>query len=142
MGHPRLATTDGPAVEAECVGGEPNRFQADVWYAYMPPCSGTLSVSMCAGTLYDSVLAVYGPSTPADASAADAACTCPADGTLPLACNDDGCGVVQSPSVVTTGRVVEGACYLLRVGGWSSDSGEAGAARGESRLEVGMLCDP
>jgi hypothetical protein len=138
----RLATTDGPEVGAECVGGEPNRFQADAWYEYVAPCSGTLSISMCEGTLYDSVLAVYGPSDADPANPADATCRCPADGTLPLSCNDDGCGVVQSPSVVTIPGVVEGACYIIRVGGWSSDGGEAGASRGESRLEIGALCQP
>ena len=136
LGDNRLAATDGPDPGVECGFDQPERFRADVWFAYTAPCSGTLSISMCLGTRYDAVLAVYG------ANDSSGGCSCPdkTNNTL-TACDDDSCGGFQTGSVVSIPGVVAGACYTIRVGGWSSDSGEAGTARGFSQIDIGMLCD-
>jgi len=60
---------------------------------------------------------------------------------LLLSCNDDFCGGFSSPSGVTALDVIEGGCYLIRVGGWSNDGIEADARRGTGRLDVGVLCE-
>lgn len=133
VGDNRLATTDGAILGAACGFDLPNRFQADIWFRYTPPCTGTLSLSMCRGTQYDATLAVYG------AGDASCACTDKAD-AVPLACDDDACGSFQSGGLISI-PAAEGACYLIRVGGWSSDFTETGAARGLSQLEIGMLCE-
>ncbi len=136
LGDNRLASTDGPDLGMECGFDQPERFQADVWFSYTAPCSGTLSVSMCLGTQYDAVMAVYGSND------AEAGCACPEKGNAALlACDDDSCGGFETGSVVSIPDVAVGTCYLIRVGGWSTDSGEAGAARGFSQIDVGMLCD-
>jgi len=136
LGDNRLATTDGPDLGLECEFDQSERFQADVWFTYTTPCSGTMSISMCLGTQYDAVLAVYGP----DDSGGECACPDKTNNTL-LACDDDSCGGFGTGSVVSIPGVVEGGCYTIRVGGWSSDSGESGAERGFSQLDFGMLCE-
>ncbi len=133
VGDNRLATTDGAILGAACGFDLPNRFQADIWFRYTPPCTGTLSLSMCRGTQYDATLAVYG------GDETSCACLDKAD-AAPLACDDDACGSFQSGGLIST-PADEGACYLIRVGGWSSDFTEEGAARGLSQLEIGMLCE-
>jgi len=133
-GDNRLATSDGPQVGDACGADQPNALQADVWYEYVAPCTGTLSVQMCNGTFYDSVLAIYG------AGDASAGCACPADNETLLICDDDGCGGFGNPSAATL-PAVEGACYLIRVGGWSSSGDASGTDKGVSRLDIGVLCD-
>lgn len=130
----RLATTDGPHAGAPCGADEARVFQADVWYEYVPACTGTLSVQMCNGTFYDSLLAVYGTSD------SGAGCLCPQDNDHLLICDDDGCGGFGNPSAAIL-PVVAGGCYLIRVGGWSGTGDAAGASRGVSRLDIGLLCD-
>ena len=133
VGDNRLATTDGAIVGTECVFDMPARFQADIWFAFVPPCTGTLSFSMCRGTDYDATLAVYG--------GASHSCACPEKAVaIPLACDDDSCGTYQTGALLSI-QVLEGMCYLIRVGGWSSDFSLTGAARGLSQLEIGMLCE-
>ncbi len=136
LGDNRLARTDGPDLGLECEFDQPGRFQADVWFTYVAPCSGTMSISMCSGTRYDAVLAVYGP----DESGGECACPEKTNSTL-LACDDDSCGGFATGSVVSIPALVEGACYTIRVGGWSSDSGDLEAERGFSQLDFGMLCE-
>lgn len=132
-GDNRLATSDGPEAGAVCGFAEENRLQGDIWYEYTAPCSGTLTVQMCNGTFYDAVLAIYPPDE-------GGACVCPDKGELPLVCNDDACSP-GGPAIAST-EVAEGACYVIRVAGYSLDQTEAGAARGISRLDIGVLCDP
>ncbi|MBN2563546.1 MAG: hypothetical protein JXQ75_21715 [Phycisphaerae bacterium] len=104
------AETDGPG---DCPVNQ------DVWFDYTATCTGGLTVSLCFGTGYDTMLAVYGD------------CDCPADPGDRLACDDDGCGEAQGPSE-TVVPVTEGNCYKIRVGG-------AGTASGEGYLSIGCV---
>ncbi|MCB9853234.1 MAG: hypothetical protein H6819_09080 [Phycisphaerales bacterium] len=104
----------------------------DIWFRHTVQCDGTLIVSTCDGTAYDSAIAVY-----ADDCANGPSCM-PLD-TL-LGCDDDGCGVAGGPSEVRV-DVVAGQCVLIRVGG-------VGDARGTGTLLVtcvpsgqGACCD-
>jgi hypothetical protein len=105
------ASTDGPAQTA-CPSTQP--FGADLWYSYVAPRNGTVVVSTCVGTAYDGILAVY--------SDGSGTCACPTDGTTQIACGDDTCGIGGGPATVTI-PVVGGDCYLIRVGGWNSETG-------------------
>jgi len=65
----------------------------DLWWAYTASGAGTLTVSTCAQTSADSVLALW------------------ADCSTPIVCNDDACGIQSTVSTtVTAGQVV-----LIRV---------------------------
>lgn len=101
------ATTDGPALDPgspECA--EVNH---DVWFSYVATCDGTLVVSLCTGTSYDSALAVY------------QGCDClPSLGTQ-LVCDNDACGAGGASEVLLP--VTMGACYLIRVGGVDDATG-------------------
>jgi len=132
-GDNRLADADGPDPGADCGFDDAGRFHADIWYEYVAPCTGTMTIQMCNGTFYDSILSVYGSGVLGE-------CQCPADNATLLSCDDDSCGGFATSSVAGT-PVVEGACYILRVGGYSNDATDAGAARGLSRLDIGVLCD-
>jgi hypothetical protein len=131
----RLATTDGPAAGGDCASSGEDSFQFDVWYEYVAPCTGTLSIRMCEATFYDSMLAVYGPP---DTSGI---CACPRDQQNLLACDDDSCFGVSSPSVLAVPAVQEGGCYVIRVGGWFSADTEFSTGRGAAQLNIGLLCD-
>jgi len=132
----RLATTDGPDAAGDCEASGPQSFQADVWYTYIAPCDGTLTIQMCNAGFYDSMLAVYGDS---DASGA---CVCPDGNEQLLVCNDDYCGGAATLSGLILEDVVGGACYTIRVGGWSQDGTAASAQRGVSQLDIGVFCKP
>ncbi|MHC4697009.1 MAG: sialidase family protein [Planctomycetota bacterium] len=119
----RCAAADGPTPVSCDAGSIP--VGADVWYEYAPPCDGEMTVSLCQNTNFDTVLAVYGDGGPT--------CTCPTDESTLEACGDDTCGVGGGPSVVAV-PVEGGACYLLRVAGWSS-------TKGIGELDVQVECD-
>jgi hypothetical protein len=94
------ATTDGPALPAECDKGFGLAFVNDIWFNYTATCDGTVTVSTCNQASYDSRLAVY------------TAC----DGDL-IACNDDGPGCSGFTSEMTFSATC-GTTYVLRVGGF------------------------
>lgn len=107
------ATTDGPMQpnNSACFGfGDPN-VQADIWYSFTSPITGTVEWSTCDQINFDSRLAVYGPNI---------GCTPSADQLY--ACNDDGSGCSFYTSRVVF-SVQEGDTYLLRLGGWNGDQG-------------------
>ncbi len=132
----RLASTDGPATGFECAFSLDGQFVADVWYEYVVPCSGTLTIRMCDQTFYDTLLAVYGTGEP------EGTCSCEALETKLLTCDDDACGGFGTASAVTLRNVVGGACYLIRVGGWAFPDTEVGAGRGPGTLDIGVACEP
>ncbi len=96
----RGASTDGPAASCSTIDN-------DIWYSYTATCDGTLTVSLCDSTDFDSALAVY------------EGCTCPPSLGTPLACNDNYCGTAGYVYI----SVTSGTCYLIRVGGTSGASG-------------------
>ncbi len=137
----RLATTDGPGTTGAgvCFQSGANSFQADVWYRYTAPCSGTLTIHSCAGNnnTYDMMLQVFGNHT--------ATCsTCPVTGnTQNLACTDDGsCSTAGGGGGVRVPNVIAGSCYTIRVGGYSALGAETDAGQNISGLDVGMICNP
>lgn len=134
----RLATTDGPPAAGDCAASGALSFQADVWYTLSAPCDGTLTIRMCDAMTYDAMLAVYASE---GGVSGESGCACPADNESLLACNDDFCGFAATVSGVTIEDVIEGGCYLLRVGGWSADGTPATTHRGVSRLDIGFFCD-
>lgn len=98
------ANSDGPfACEA---------LLSDVWFCYTASCTGTAVAQTCgsggkAGEGFDTVLAIYN------------GCGCPVG--LAIECNDDFCGLqslVQFP-------VVQGQRYMLQVGGFFGEQGNA-----------------
>ncbi|MGB0715115.1 MAG: hypothetical protein ACPGXK_04505 [Phycisphaerae bacterium] len=130
----RLATTDGPEAAAGCRDSGPDSFQADVWYEYIAPCDGTVTLRMCGLESYDGMLSVHGTHQ------SDGTCVCPGDNESLLACDDDFCGGA-STSAIFLDDVVEGACYLIRVGGWSPDGTAASADVAAGMLEITQACD-
>jgi len=108
----RCASNDGPFFTLCDAGFQP--FTNDLWYVYTPPCDGTLTVSLCEHTFFDSILAVY---------AEPGSCTCPVGN--PLTCGDDTCGFGGGPSIVVT-PVTGDACHIIRVGGWGGAFGDGG----------------
>ncbi len=130
----RLAPTDGPPGDGACLPSGADRFRADVWYEYVAPCTGSLTVDMCGGTDYDAMVAIYG------SNETDGQCVCPDAAGASLACDDDSCAGPGGPAVVTYDGAVQGACYLIRVGGWSSDGTDAAASRGRGQAQIGMVC--
>lgn len=77
-------------------------FENDVWFRYVPTCTGTATFSVCNGASFDTAVAVY----------YDLGCKLP---FTPLACSDDAPGCGQTSE--TQALVVQGFPYLVRVGG-------------------------
>ena len=100
------ATTDGPTHSSCQYDGQTYH---DIWYEYVATCNGDLTVSTCNQAEYDTDLVVYD------------GCNC--SNLVLLGCNDDMSGCAGFTSEVTV-PVVNGNCYLIRVGGY--DSGDMG----------------
>ncbi|MEE9158506.1 MAG: hypothetical protein V3U60_09000 [Gammaproteobacteria bacterium] len=129
----RLASTDGPRLDSECVESDENHFQRDVWYKITAPCSGDLVIDMCnAASQYDSMLAVYGDHT------GDPQCPVASNADL-RGCNDDFCLGDGKASAVQA-HVYKDAQYLIRLGGFSPTSEVADAGQDISEMNVGFLC--
>ena len=71
----------------------------DIWYTWTAPSTGRASLSLCAGSSFDSKVAVY------------PGAGCPAAGTA-IACNDDSCGLTSEMCFDVTG----GATYTIQIG--------------------------
>ena len=108
----RCATLDGPP-SVRCPTPKP--FVNDLWFTYVAPCTGTVTVSLCLDTDFDAIMAVYG---------GEATCDCPGDNSSLVRCGDDTCGPTGGPPSVRV-DVTEQACYLVRVAGWSGATGWA-----------------
>ncbi|MFO0828534.1 MAG: hypothetical protein U0572_10350 [Phycisphaerales bacterium] len=86
-------------------------FEADVWFDYVPACTGLATITTCVETNlhFDTRLAVYGGCSYSPASGL-------CDLSTLLACSNDGCGVAGGGSKVTV-DVQSGHCYRIRIGG-------------------------
>ena len=104
------AGTDGPAHAACQYDGQTYR---DIWYEFVPPAYGVLTVSTCDTAYYDTALVVY------------EGCSCPVTDDMLLACNDDAPGCSWYTSSVTT-MVHADVCYKIRVGGFDASSAGVG----------------
>lgn len=105
---PRPAHCDQPT--ARSIG-------ADIWFNYVAPSSGTLTIDTC-GSGFDTVLAVYNGTT------------CPVTNARQIACNDDSCGLQAAVSV----PVAAGESFKIRVGGFNG-------AVGMGRLRIELAPD-
>lgn len=104
------ATTDGPT-HAGCEL-DPQTHN-DIWFQHMATCTGNLTVSTCGTADYDTDLVLYD------------GCDC---GSLPSsfqACNDDTPGCANFTSELIE-PVLQGSCYLVRLGGFDSSSEGSG----------------
>jgi hypothetical protein len=96
----------------------------DVWFAYTPPCNGTVTMESCTRS-YDTVLSVY---------------TGVCGGLSLVICNDDAGS--QQPCPFTLGSVLSfnasgGTTYLVRASGFNNQSGT-----GTLNISVACGCDP
>jgi hypothetical protein len=97
--------TDGTlAIPASCSARGAATMAKDLWYRYVPACSGSALVATCGNASFDTRIAVY---------AGDA---CPTASTPVLACNDEGENCASGPSRVSF-PATAGATYWLRLGG-------------------------
>jgi hypothetical protein len=92
------ATFDGPG---NCVT---NR---NIWYSYIAPCTGNVTVSLC-GSSYDTVLAIHD------------SYDCHLTQNELVGCNDDFCGQYSQITFAATA----GHRYLIEIGGYDSETGE------------------
>ena len=76
----------------------------DVWYYFIAPTNGIVTITTSPGSITDGVLALY------------SATTCSTGGTQ-LACNDDGNGMM---SLITQTGLTSGATYYVRVADYGS----------------------
>lgn len=106
------ATTDGPEhPDNPCFGFGDNTVQADMWYTFTPTFTGSVEWSVCNTAVFDTRMAVYAPGS---------ACP-PLDEDL-QECNDDGGGCEGFTSQLIF-DVVMNETYLLRLGGFSGETG-------------------
>ena len=97
--------TDSPgAIPSTCNADGSTAMSRDVWYRYVPTCTGSALVSTCGNAGFDTRLAVY------------EGAGCPTESTPLLACNDDSVGCAAGTSRVNF-PVSAGATYWVRVGG-------------------------
>ncbi|MEE9297113.1 MAG: proprotein convertase P-domain-containing protein, partial [Phycisphaerae bacterium] len=101
------ADTDGQAHPACDFDGQTYH---DIWYEFIAPQGGVLTVSTCNQANYDTDLVVYDGCDPDDFM-------CPPGDAEMLGCNDDAPGCAGFSSEVTV-PVLGGNCYTIRVGGF------------------------
>ncbi|MCH7797931.1 MAG: hypothetical protein IID28_05730 [Planctomycetes bacterium] len=99
------ATSSTPN-HATCNDGFLNGLGLDIWYSYVAEFTGQLLVSTCGQVNYDTQLAVY------------EGCDCFALSDPPLACNNEGAVCPPGTSLLIA-DVVQGTCYLIRLGSGS-----------------------
>jgi len=107
------AETTGPAHPgSDCLVEGGNQVFQDVWYAFPFGCEGEVTFSLCSNTNFDSRIAVYDMQ-------------CPTENDVPIACNDNACGVRSSVTVQSDGSQT----FFIRIGG-------AEGATGSGILEI------
>jgi hypothetical protein len=112
------ASTDGPA-HAACSFSGNNQVTSDVWFNYPSGCDGQLVISTCAGTTFNTKIAVYD------------GYGCENYESRLIGCSDDLCGTQSSVTI----NAVSGAYYTIRVGGFNGATGT-----GLLRLECMPAC--
>jgi hypothetical protein len=102
----RLATTDGPTLQACSNGGQDTQVNGDLWYVYTPAQSGRVTVDTC-GSSFDTKIAMY--------------INAPCEGhSTFVACSDDSCALA---SKIDNLDVTAGFHYYIRVGGYQGNRG-------------------
>ncbi len=111
------ATTDGLPLPLYCMPpgscctfplGD-HQVHKDIWFDFAPPCSGLLTVGLCACP-FDTKVAIYEGTD------------CPPLGDA-VACNDDACGEAPALQSEASLRVTDGGAYRIRVGGFGGAGG-------------------
>ncbi len=102
------ATTDGLEHPGQCLFFGYSDIGSDVWFRYTSTCTGNLTVNLC-NSSFDTKVAVYGNCG-----------RCPIESN-PIACNDDFC---SQQSYIPAVPVVQGNCYMIRVGGYQGAQGQ------------------
>jgi hypothetical protein len=103
-GSNATATTDAGS-GASC--GSSGR---DVYFKYRPVISGSLNLSLCLGSTFDTIMTVH------------SGCPATTVNQLAGACDDDGCAP-GGPSVINGIVVTAGTTYLIRVAGFDNGTG-------------------
>jgi len=116
------ATTDGPDEPSSCNQAGYSHIESDVWFCWQAACGGDATIGLC-GSGYDTKLAVYDLQP------------CPPT-SLPLACNDDFCGLQSQVTI----PVSEGQFYLIRVGGFNGEQGSGSLDITVDNIQV--VCPP
>lgn len=104
------ASTGGPDEPGACAGGGPAEFSNDVWFKFLAPCTGDVTISLCApggSADFNAKLAVY--------------IGCPAGSGTAVACNDDFCGTAPQVTFFNA----QPTLYRIRVGGVNGAAGTA-----------------
>jgi hypothetical protein len=96
------ATDSAVVVPASCNEGASSLMRNDIWYLYTSTCDGTVTVTTCGTTAFDTKIAAY-------------ATACPPAGAL-VACDDNTAGCANGTSTITF-PVGAGAARFIRVGG-------------------------
>jgi hypothetical protein len=118
--YTNVNATTSTSFPTETACGDGNAITLDVFFSYTAGATGPVTVETCtppgftAGTLQDSMIAVYNSSA------------CPS-GAASLACGDENCNSGLSSA---TFAATAGAAYLIRVGSW------AGAGTGTFYLTI------
>lgn len=99
------ATTSLPTLPSSCNEANGTSLVNDVWFLYIPDCTGNATVSTCGAASFNTRLAVYTGG-------------CPFVGVNPAACNDDGAGCATGTSSLTV-AVTSGLPLYIRIGGVS-----------------------
>lgn len=104
-----MATQDGSA-HALCNFFGSNQIDKDVWFRWTPSLTAQYVIETCAGSPFDTKMAVY------------LNAPCPPTNSSILACNDDACSVQSRITINATA----GLQYLIRMGVYPGNSGGAG----------------
>ena len=99
------SSPSGQFLPTECADFGNDQINNDLWYVYDAVCDGSVTLSFCGGSTVDTKIAVY-----------DAAEGCPVGGSVPVACNDDSCGLQSEASFIA----VCGESYYFRLGTYSA----------------------
>ncbi len=114
-----VATDSG--IDSGCGFGGTN----DIWYDLTATCDGDYTISLCAGSSYDTTLALWD------------GVTCPVAGDAPLDCDNDGCGT-QSEIVVA---LLAGQTVYVQVAGFLGDVGAGTLTVTNNAAPLNDTCD-
>ena len=130
------ATMDGPNHAGDTCASGTDTFFNDVWWKFVAPANGVVSISTCGAVGYDNKLAVYNlGASPVGFDYNDLA-------SVLVGCNDDGSAScfltdgVNAYASAMTATVVQGNTYLIRMGSYTD--GETGA--GTITIDLPSAC--
>ena len=102
------ATDSAIELTGACIDGGTTTMYKDVWHTVTALFNGTMTVTNCGSSDFDSRIAVYGS-------------TCPTSSTAVIACDDDTAGCAGGSTSVTW-NASTGQQFLVRIGGKTSSA--------------------